>query len=164
MDITNNTLCAVDISTLHIYNFAETEGQAHQVLQRAIEAAKEDITTWTGHCEKYPDTETFKNYLDEAKKKQYVIMTYEEFVEAEKKYLLDTPLLEVTEEIFDDALNVLPPLKWCTHNNVEMFCISEMWTGTYTSQYAHDKKTDKYYTKMVDICDRSTWICELLTA
>ena len=47
---------------------------------------------------------------------------------------------------------------WCTVEGVEMFCMSEMWTGTYTTQYAHDHRTGKYYSKMVDVTDRDTWI------
>ena len=64
---------------------------------------------------------------------------------------------EITEETFEDMLNVLPPIKWCTIDGIEMFCMSEMLTGFYTSQYIHDKGTNKYYHKIVDVTDKATW-------
>ena len=64
---------------------------------------------------------------------------------------------EVTEEQFNDALDVLPPLKWCTIDGIEMFCISEMTDGTYTAQYARTPD-GKYYCATVDVMDKSTWI------
>ncbi|MGL5436016.1 MAG: hypothetical protein ACRDBO_11535, partial [Lachnospiraceae bacterium] len=66
------------------------------------------------------------------------------------------PLKETTEEQFEEALNVLPPLKWCTIDGIEMFCMSEMYTATYTNQYA--RYEGKYYKKMVDVTDKSTWL------
>jgi hypothetical protein len=63
---------------------------------------------------------------------------------------------EITREDFYEALDCLPPLKWCTKSNVEMFCMREMYTGTYTTQYA--KKDGKYYSAMVDVTDENTWI------
>ena len=65
---------------------------------------------------------------------------------------------EVTEEQFNAALDVLPPLKWCTIDGIEMFCISEMTDGTYTTQYAHNEHNGKYYCATVDVMDKSTWI------
>ena len=47
-------------------------------------------------------------------------------------------------------------------NGVEMFCMSEMYSDTYTTQYAYDHRTGKYYCKMVDSEDTSTWIHTLL--
>ena len=42
-----------------------------------------------------------------------------------------------------------------------MFCTSEMLTGTYTTQYA--AYNGKYYSKIVDVTDESTWIYNCLT-
>ena len=88
-------------------------------------------------------------------------MTYEEYHAAERAFYIEQPLEEVTAERFYEMLNVLPPRCWITLKGVEMFCMSEMLTGTYTDQYA--KAGDKYYTKIVDAKDRSTWIHECLT-
>ena len=87
-----------------------------------------------------------------------IIIAFEEFKTAEKAHLTGGEPEEITAECFNEMFNILPPLKWCTLDGVEMFCISEMYTETYTNQYAYDKKSGKYYTKMVDICDKSTWI------
>jgi hypothetical protein len=131
--------------------------QKWAILNAAIENNKKDIETWKNHCKNYPDTEIFKNYLSEAQKKQYKVMTYDEFLQMERKHYLDMPLTEITEETFHEMLNVLPPVKWCTRHNIEMFCMSERLTGTFTSQYMYNLVTGKYYHKIVDILDDSTW-------
>lgn len=84
--------------------------------------------------------------------------TEEEFQAMEKSKLISGEPEEIAADKFNEMLDVLPPLRWCTIDGVEMFCMSEMYTGTYTNQYAHDKSSGKYYTKMVDACDKSTWI------
>ena len=40
--------------------------------------------------------------------------------------------------------------------------MSEFYTSHYTHQYAKDRRTGKYYSKLVDYRDRSTWIHALL--
>lgn len=89
-------------------------------------------------------------------------MTYNEFRALEREKLLGQPLKEIDEDQFYEMLNVLPPIGWTQHKGVEIFCMSEFYTGPYTNQYAHDKTTGKYYTKLVDYTDRSTWIPEIL--
>ena len=89
-------------------------------------------------------------------------METEKFQKIERERILSGKLNRVTEQEYEDALNVLPPLYWCTVNGVEMFCMSEMYSDTYTTQYAYDHRTGKYYCKMVDSEDTSTWIHTLL--
>jgi len=153
----NSEICVVDITNMSIYSFSNSREEAEEKLQKALEHQKEDIKTWEGHCKIYPDTESFKNYLTAAQNSKYEIMTYNEYLQMERNYYTSKPLTEITEEKFEDMLNVLPPLKWCTRNNIEMFCMSEMLTGTYTSQYLHNRKNNKFYHKTVDILDQSTW-------
>jgi vacuolar-type H+-ATPase subunit H len=153
----NIEFCVVDTCHISVYSFSDTRTEAEQKLQDALENNKKDIETWKSHCKNYPDTELFKNYLKEAENKKYEIMTYDEFVQLERNYYLNQPLTEIDKETFDEMLNVLPPLKWCTRHNIEMFCMSEMLTGTYTSQYMFNLVTSKYYHKIVDIMDESTW-------
>ena len=155
-------LCIVDVEHLQIFDFVETEEQAEKTFFKAIEQCQNDIKTWESHCKTYPDTEQFKIYLEQTKNKRYRIMTYDEFLQTERDYYINSPLTEITEEEFHEMLNVLPPLKWCTMHNIEMFCISEMWSGSYTSQYAYNLVTCKYYHKIVDIKDKSTWIHNFL--
>ena len=152
-----NELCVVDTKNFSIYNFANNQEQAKETLTKAIEVNKKDIETWEGHCKNYPDTEQFKTYLNQAQNKKYEIMTYEEYLQIERNHYINEPLKEINEETFEDMLNVLPPIKWCTIDGIEMFCMSEMLTGFYTSQYMHDNKTNKYYHKIVDVTDKTTW-------
>lgn len=155
-------ILAVDVKHCTTYDFLYDGETIDQLLQRANVSKARDIASWTRNVENYPDVADFKNYLKSAQEKEYKVMTWDEFKQFQKSFLLDDKLTEITAEIFEDMLGVLPPLYWTEHNGVEMFCMSEMYTGTYTNQYAHDKHTDKYYTKMVDSADRSTWICEVL--
>lgn len=153
----NNKLCIVDTVNFSIYDFADNQEQAEAKLIKAIESNKKDIATWKSHCKTYPDVDSFKTYLKQAQNKKYEIMTFEEFLQKQKDYYINQPLTEITAEKYEEMLNILPPLKWCTINNIEMFCMSEFLTGSYTSQYLHDKKTGKYYHKIVDITDKATW-------
>ena len=86
-------------------------------------------------------------------------LTLDEWYDRLNNYYASLPLREVTME---EMLNVLPPIKHCQIAGVEMFAISEMDWVTWTAQYAHDKKTGKYWTKIVDITDQSTWIHNFL--
>ncbi|MCI8404288.1 MAG: hypothetical protein HFG29_10780 [Eubacterium sp.] len=45
---------------------------------------------------------------------------------------------------------------------LEVLSMPEMYSGTYTKQYAYDNQSGKYYSKMVDSEDKSTWIHKLL--
>ncbi len=90
------------------------------------------------------------------------VLSFDEFRRKQREKLISDELTDITAEDFEDAFDVLPPSDWCTIDGVEMFCMSERYIGTYTTQYAHDHKTDKYYCKMVDILDKSTWIHKIL--
>jgi len=152
-----NELCIVDTVGIGIFNFANSQEQAEEVLVRAIESNEKDIETWANHCKNYPDTEQFKTYLSQAQNKKYKIMTFNEYLQMERDCYINQPLTEITSERFEEMLTILPPIKWTTIDNVEMFCMSEMLTGYYTSQYLHDRSTGKYYHKTVDVTDKSTW-------
>jgi hypothetical protein len=149
-------ILAVDTEHMSVYDFLKDEETEAKLLERANNNKQEDIKTWSNYCVNYPNREDFRTYLAEANNKQYHVMTWDQFQKLEKDFYIGGQPIETTEEHFDDMLNCLPPMKWCTINNVEMFCMCEMLTGTYTSQYA--RYNDKYYTKVVDVMDRSTWI------
>jgi len=55
-------------------------------------------------------------------------------------------------------LEVLPPLKWVHGLAVETFCMSEMDSGSYTSQFAKLVGAEVYCTRTVDHLDKTTWI------
>lgn len=122
---------------------------------------------WAAQCRKnaelYPqNAENQLRYAKNHDEARFEIMSYEEFKRREREALLKPPMEPVTEEQFNDALDMLPPLYWVTCAGVEEFCMMEMYTGTYTTQYAHVLGTDQYYTKMVDSRDKSTWIHNIL--
>ena len=153
----NMDILAVDIKHLSTYDFLQDGETEEQLLQRANDSRQRDIDSWSENC-KYHPCEQFEKYLKLAQEKEYQVMMWNEFEKLQRDFYIGQPIKEITAEQFDEMLNVLPPLKWCTIDGIEMFCMSEMYSGSYTNQYAHDKRTDKYYTKMVDYMDKTTWI------
>jgi len=160
----NNTeLVVADVKQNTVFNFVPEGQDGTEILFRANEYTQRNIKAYQSHIVNYPNN---KEYWESCLKREYdttwEIMTFEEYQKRQKENLLAAPMREITAEKFEEMLDILPPIKWCTINGVEMFCISEMYTGTYTDQYAHDKKTNKYYTKLVDCLDKSTWINKIL--
>ena len=89
-------------------------------------------------------------------------MTYGEWLDFEREKLLTPEMVEITKQDYENALNVLPPRNWHTRNNIEEFCSREMYSGTYTTQYAFQRVTGRYFVKMVDCADSSTWLSTIL--
>lgn len=147
---------AVDISTYHVYDFLKDGETKEELLARANKARDDSIALWESYLNDNPNCELFRKYWEADKKKKYELMGYEEFRKRQREFLLKGDPCEITEERWEEMLCVLPPLKWCTINGVEMFCISEMYTGSFTNQYARYK--GKCYTKLVDSLDKSTWL------
>jgi hypothetical protein len=62
---------------------------------------------------------------------------------------------EITEEIWDSALNCLPPLKWHTiqekGQQLNVFFCSEPYSGTIHGFYLFDRRTRKYYCCKIDV-------------
>lgn len=127
-------------------------------LKDAQEYNTKEIARLEALLMQYPNHPIFTPMLETAKKARYEAMTWEEYETRQRAHLLAGEPQEVTEEHYNEQLDVLPPLHWCTINGIEMFCMSEMWSGSYTTQYAYDRSTGKYYSKTVDSKDRSTWI------
>ena len=158
----NMDILAVDTSTLTVYDFLGDGESEQELLQRAYKSNTEYIAHYEAIIAEKPESNSdgfFTKQLENAKKREYKVVTWNEYEALKRKrYIVDGEIKEVTEEQFNDALDVLPPLKWCTIDGIEMFCISEMTDGAYTSQYAHDKHNGKYYCATVDVMDKSTWI------
>lgn len=90
------------------------------------------------------------------------VLTWEEWYARERRRVLTGRVKVVTEEEWNRQLNVLPPSSWCEYDGMEVFCMSERYTLTFTAQYARDPFSGKFYTAMVDEMDRDTWIPNLL--
>ena len=158
----NMDILAVDTSTLTVYDFLGDGESEQELLQRAYNSNARNMAHYEAIIAENPESNSdgfFTKQLENAKKREYKVITWNEYEALKRKrYIVDGEIKEVTEEQFNNALDVLPPLKWCTIDGIEMFCISEMTDGTYTSQYAHDKHNGKYYCATVDVMDKSTWI------
>lgn len=150
----------VILNTVKVFDFLRENETEAEAITRAEIFYTEELETVTRHYNNYGD-DYWKNRVDAVTailNNGFSVMLFEEFQAMEKSKLISGEPEEITADKFNEMLDILPPLKWCTIDGVEMFCISEMYTGTYTNQYAHDKSSGKYYTKMVDACDKSTWI------
>lgn len=160
----NLDVVIVEMATISIYDFLNEGESEAAAIERGNKYYSNELALVTSHLHNYGG-DYWKGQVETITKKVNAgckVMTFEDFKELECKHLLDGELKEIDSEVFEEMLNVLPPLYWTTCNGVEMFCMSEMYSGTYTSQYAHDKRSGKYYAKLVDCINRSTWICELL--
>ena len=141
-----------------IYSLLNESQSEKEELKKIKKIHGEDLKRYENN-KKY-DLKYWKNRIKKEKNRIYKVTTFEEFEKLQREYYLNKPLIEVTKQEFDDALNVLPPLRWCTISGVEEFLMSEFYTGIYTTQYA--KCNNKYYCKMVDAYDQTTWIHNLL--
>ena len=152
--------CIVNTHDLRVYTFCTPEN-APAAIERANASNRSDIERCLALIDAPCNADGyFSRRLQEYRERdgRYVGMSFEIFQRMERERFLSLPLHEITEDRYHEMLNVLPPLKWTRRNGVEMFCMSEMYSGTYTDQYAHDHNTGKYYAKLVDLCDETTWI------
>ena len=90
------------------------------------------------------------------------LMTYEEFLVKQAKEFADKPINIISKQEWWDALECLPPLKWHDRGGMEVFFMSEFYTGNYTSMYVKVVigGEDTYACKTVNFKDESTWITE----
>ncbi len=82
---------------------------------------------------------TLQHYLDQG----CILCTWDEALESirpleESKYV--TKFIEITEEAYWYALEVLPPERWSRCYNAEFFRMSEYLTSNITQHFVHYKK------------------------
>lgn len=97
------------------------------------------------------------NNFEYFSKRNYIPMSYDDFTKVQKAFYIKEPN-ETTEEEFQDSLECLPPRRWINHDLFHTFMMSEFTTGTITSQYLHDKITNKYWHATVDAADKETFL------
>ena len=129
----NLDICVVSEQTLHIYDFLQDGEEVEKLLARAEENARE------------------RGYTD-----TYKVMSYEAYRMAKREKYLSMPLNDIMDEQYYDMLDVLPPLRYGNNEGLQSFFLSEFYDETYTNQYASCH--EKFYQKLVDITDKSTWI------
>ena len=88
----------------------------------------------------------------------FSVLSRKEYNTKVREYFLSQPVIEISRYKFYMALNVLPPRNWFCCDDFEMFHSSEGDYSVYHAQYYHNKKTDKFYTCISDVYDKSTWI------
>ena len=149
----NYVVVDVNAGFLSIYAFCDPENAAAEIAKAQKVAAKE-----AEHFSIMSVTpgDYFDEIAQKAKNAKYEFISYEEYERRQRQALLDDPVKEIDAETYEEMLDVLPPLYYVTINGVTMFCMSEMYTATYTTQYA--KAGGHYYSAMVDAADKSTWI------
>jgi len=93
------------------------------------------------------------------------IMSYERYVERERKAVLDDRPSRCTAAYWNQRLDVLPPLSPMHYQGSFVFFMRERLMATYTQMLARfdgtfeDKSADGLYAvKVVDLANRSTWI------
>lgn len=158
----NNELVVVNVNGDYasVWTFCDADN-ALEAIARAQKSSAETVATYESHIKNYPDrADYWRSCKAQYENAKYEVMTFDEFLKRQKVAMTSGEVTETTEEQFNEMLNILPPLKWCTIAGVEMFCMREMYTGTFTNQYA--RIGDKYYTAMVDVTDEKTWIHERL--
>lgn len=133
----NLDICVVSEQTLHVYDFLQDGESEKELLKRA----EDNATKW-------------------GRSDTYKVMTFETYMELKRKKYISMPLNEISEERYEEMLDVLPPLKYGRNGGVESFFCSEYYDGTFTNQYA--KHDGKFYQKLADITDPSTWIHNFL--
>ena len=158
--MTNSKLELVVVDTQHanpyLYCFADSMEEAKEWQAKAYEQRAKDAARYALLMDTHPNNQNYKLYWEEARGAKFEVMTFAEYQALQRKYFLTRPIEEVSEECFNNALDCLPPLCWTTIGGVEMFCLCEMYSGTFTSQYA--KVGNRCFRALVDVKDRSTWI------
>lgn len=152
------------IETLTVYDFYPSKEAAETNLPRVKDKYKADaekMLEFSTHIPKSPTAIQPAYWLQQRERdllqaEGMSVMTFDEYKTAEADRVLSVPILEITEEQFDEMLSVLPPLKWGSNRGVHSFFMSEFQSGSYTHQYA--KIGDKYYSKIVDFRKPETWI------
>ena len=149
----------INVTNCTAWSYADTDEKAAEKLSEAIQYAKESAELCERNAVDYPTlAEMYERHAAEYKAARYEIMTFEEFQKRQRAKLIAGDPIEETAEEYNDALDILPPTHWVQIDGVSEFCMCEMLTGSYTTQHAHDLRTDKYYCKTVDVLDKSTWI------
>lgn len=85
------------------------------------------------------------------------IMSVQEFLNHQAEYMqTNIELREITKKEYTEALTLLLPVNVHIINKCFMFTLTELLSDTTARQYA--EHNEHYYTKLVNILDRSTWI------
>ena len=156
-----NELVAVDVNTFWIFDISKDGETKNDLLIRANNYRKREIKDSYERLvhaenENSENITFYKDMYNRALNIHYEVMTFDDLMKIKKEKYLSDSVQKITKEEWNDQLDVLPPLYWCTIDGVNEFCLMEMYDDTFTTQYA--EYNGSYYSKMVDSADKSTWI------
>lgn len=140
--------------SLTVYSYDE-----NTTIEDCKKYLQETISSWEAHLEKGLKEKDNKDWIEMCEK--YIakykkelatvrIIKAEDYRKEADKVILTEPR-EITEEVYDEMLEVLPPL--CFTGNG--FLMSEFQTESYTDQFFH--KNGKFYMAVVDYKRKETW-------
>ncbi len=110
----------------------------------------------------YQDAEAALPHVSTQYKAGVKIIAYKDFEALQRPYYITGEIVEITKEQWWDKLEVLPPEAWERGVVFERFRMSEYLTGYYTRQYA--RLGERYFTAVIDVRDKSTWLTGLKIA
>lgn len=135
-------------------------------LERAMKFYANNLKTYRFNLEHYPNmTDHWNEQIERIEKmlaSGFEALNWDGFYRRQKEEWLSKNAMEITAEQYEYALNELPPMNWHGCKEYSTFFMSEFLTMTFTDQYYFDRQQGKYYTAVVDVCDKSTWIDRLL--
>ena len=139
------------------YDFCSSE-RAQKTLDQAQKEAMEKVEYYNKEIADHPnhDNEYLKLRKKEYETAKYEMMTFADYLRRKKKIMTSGDVTEVTADEYYYVLNIMPPIQMSFRDGMSLFCVSEMKTDTYTTQYA--EIGDRYYSATVDLADESTWI------
>lgn len=164
MKITDETKVITYANKLGIYTFigiSDPDETADQCLAQAVAYSRESVETCRRNLEGEKDEERiayWKQQIAAYEADSPQIETYGSYKKRERAEMLSGAPKEITEERYEEMLDVLPPCAYTHNGRYSMFYVSEALRFSYHGFYLHDKKTGKYWTKVCDACDRSTWL------
>jgi len=139
------------------------QNDVEKEIKRAAEYYSNQAETYRRYIVQYPDNaEYWRKQLtvtEETLSQGFEAVTFDEYIAREKRRYITGEVKEITEQEYWNALECLPPLDFTRiDDEFEYFFMSERYTLSFTDQYLHDYNSGKYYVKMVDLCDKSTWM------
>ncbi len=161
----NTERIVFNTQTLQGFDFLKDNEADEQAIARAVAFYTEELNRLKDHTQTFPENDYWRKRVTETQAKLdtgFSVLPFETWLDKKNKSYTDIPMQEITAEEYNDQMDILPPMLWCTIDGITMFCMSEMYDGSITSQYARDNANGKYYTKLVDIYDISTWIHKVL--
>lgn len=75
-----------------------------------------------------------------------------------REFYLSLPVDVVSEEYYEEQINVLPPLGWKRKGSLEWFFMREFNFATWTEQVLYNRENGNVYVATVDYMDSTTWI------